>query len=148
MSALFSMKNPLLTLAAAGGLAICVASGAVAQDEHLDEVWADAVGGQEPILTDKQFAMLNNLAFQAAVTKVCDGYALDATKFETGVAEAMTPAPTELTDEEAEHWRSAVVMRFGTVYGVLLTQGNGNAEAFCESAAELKGDPEVPHVWQ
>ena len=40
--------------------------------------------GQEPILTDKQFAMLNNLAFQAAVTKICDGYELDQNKFADG----------------------------------------------------------------
>ncbi|MCP4386466.1 MAG: hypothetical protein GY798_34500 [Hyphomicrobiales bacterium] len=142
------MKKHLLALVTVAGVSLGATVTAVAQDDHLDEVWADAVGGQEPILTDAQFAMLNNLAFQAAVTKICDGYGLDPTGFETGVAEAMTPAPADLTDEEAEHWRSAVVMRFGTVYGILLTQGNGDAEAFCASADEMKADSEVPNVWQ
>jgi hypothetical protein len=52
-----------------------------ADDNRLDEAWTDAVGDDENILTEKQFAMLNNLAFQAAVTKVCEGFDLDQSKF-------------------------------------------------------------------
>ena len=52
-----------------------------------------SVVDQEPILTEAQFAKLNNLAFQAAVTKICDGYDLDQTKFAEGVSDATYPAP-------------------------------------------------------
>ena len=65
------------------------AEGPAVDDDRLDEAWKDAIGDQEGILTEKQFAMLNNIAFQAAVTKICDGYELDPSKF----AKAINDAP-------------------------------------------------------
>jgi hypothetical protein len=117
-------------------------------DERLDDAWQDAIGDQEPVLTDKQFAQLNNLAFQAAVTKVCDGYTLDPDKFATGIAEATSPAPEGMSDDDADTWKTAVLIRFGTTYGLLLAEGNDETDEFCESAKELKADSEVPNVWQ
>jgi len=118
------------------------------QDEEMNEAWKDAIGDQEPILTDKQFALLNNLAFQAAVTKICDGFQLDDAKFSSGVAEATSPAPPDMNDEEADTWEAAVTMPFGTTYGLFLAEGNDEPDDFCESAKELKADAEVPNVWQ
>lgn len=117
-------------------------------DERLDDAWEDAIGDQEPVLTDKQFALLNNLAFQAAVTKVCDGYTLDPDKFAVGIAEATSPAPEGMSDEDTDTWKTAVLIRFGTTYGLLLAEGNDETDEFCESAKELKADSEVPNVWQ
>ena len=121
---------------------------ALADDDRLDEAWADAVDGQEPFLSDKQFARLNNLAFQAAVTKICDGYELDDAKFSEGLVDATSPAPEGMTDAEAEQWRTAVFFRLGTTYGLFLAEGNAASDDFCESAGELKADAEVPNVWQ
>ncbi|WP_421724147.1 hypothetical protein [Bauldia sp.] len=144
---LSTIGKSVLGIAAAAGFAIGAAVSASADDEHLDEVWADAVGNQEPILSDKQFGLLNNLAFQAAATKIC-GYELNHDDFTTAFVDATTPAPADMTDEEAEEWKTAVVFRLGTVYGVLLTTGNADADSFCANAAEMRDDPEVPHVWQ
>lgn len=128
---------------------IAAAVPAVAEDDNrLDDAWEDAVGDQEPVLTDKQFALLNNLAFQAAVTKVCDGYELDPAKFAAGIAEATSPAPEGLSDEDEETWKTAVLLRFGTTYGLFLAEGNDEEDDFCESAKELKADSETPNVWQ
>ena len=122
---------------------------AVTDDLRMDEAWADLVVDQEPILTDMQFAKLNNLAFQAAVTKICDGYQLDQAKFAEGVSDATSPAPaTADTPDLMKHWETAVYFRLGASYGVLLAEGNSHPEAFCASAAELKADTEVPNVWQ
>jgi hypothetical protein len=117
-------------------------------DDRLSEAWKDAVGDQEPILTEKQFALLNNLAFQAAASKVCDGFNLNQDKFTTAMNEAVTPAPEGLSEAEADHWEAAVLMRFGTSYGLLLAEGNDEPKDFCESAKELKADTEIPHVWE
>lgn len=117
-------------------------------DNRLDDAWEDAVSDQEPVLTDKQFALLNNLAFQAAATKVCDGYTLDPDKFAAGIAEATSPAPEGMSDEDAETWKTAVLIRFGTTYGLFLAEGNDEDDEFCESAKELKADSDVPNVWQ
>jgi len=118
-------------------------------DLRMDDAWADLTVDQEPILTDIQFAKLNNLAFQAAVTKVCEGYELDQTKFAEGVADATFPAPSGATTPEAMmQWETAVYFRLGASYGLLLAEGNAHPDAFCLSAAELRGDVEVPNVWR
>jgi hypothetical protein len=143
------IRKMFLCLAAA--CLIIAAVPAIAEDDddnRLDDAWEDAVADQEPVLTEKQFALLNNLAFQAAVTKVCDGYELDPDKFAAGIAEATSPAPEGLSDEDAEAWKTAVLIRFGTTYGLFLAEGNDEDDDFCESAKELKADSEVPNVWQ
>jgi hypothetical protein len=125
------------------------AEGPAVDDDRLDEAWKDAIGDQENILTEKQFAKLNNLAFQAAVTKVCDGYELDQSKFAKAINDATTPLPNpDMSDEDKKVWETAVIMRLGATYGVLLAEGNAKPDDFCASAKELKADPDVPNVWQ
>ena len=144
-----SLLKALLCLAAC--LAIATAPAIAADDDdnkRMDDAWDDALGDNEPILTDKQFALLNNLAFQAATAEVCDGFKLDGDKFSTAIAEATTPPPPDMTEEEAKHWEHAVLIRFGTSYGILLAEGNDEDDEFCESAKELKADSEVPNVWK
>lgn len=149
---MFRTQKVLLVAAA---VALGIAGSAVAQDAaeddlRMDDAWADLSVDQEPILTDLQFAKLNNVAFQAAVTKICDGYELDQTKFADAVADATYPAP-EATANDADlmkQWETAVYFRLGASYGLLLAEGNAHVDKFCESAAELKADAEVPNVWK
>ena len=131
-------------------LALLAAAGpsAADDDDRMAEAWTDALGDQEPVLTEPQFAKLNNLAFQAAVTKVCEGYALDGEKFAAALSEATSPAPDGMSAEDAEAWKTAVVMRFGTTYGLLLAEGNDDDDDFCASAKDLKEDGDVPNVWR
>jgi hypothetical protein len=148
------MRKPSLLLAGLFGLAALLAVFTTPvfaeddDDDRLDDAWQDAIGDQEPVLTDKQFALLNNLAFQAAVTKVCDGYKLDGDKFAKAIADATSPAPEGMSDDEAEAWKTAVLIRFGTTYGLLLAEGNDEDDDFCAGAKELKDDKDIPNVWQ
>ncbi|MCP4381209.1 MAG: hypothetical protein GY798_07285 [Hyphomicrobiales bacterium] len=123
---------------------------AVAQDDNdrLDDAWADLVIDQEPILSESQFAQLNNLAYQAAVTRICDGYALDQTAFSEGLAAAMAEQPTEADQDGIREWEAAVLFRIGATYGLFLAEGNARPDGFCASAAALRADAEVPNVWQ
>ena len=92
------IQGALLAASAAAVLSLtgaALAEDAPVDDLRMDEAWADLVVDQEPILTDVQFAKLNNLAFQAAVTKICDGYQLDQMKFAEGVSDATSPAPDD-----------------------------------------------------
>lgn len=154
-SAMMKFRTHGVFLAAAAALALGLSGAASAQDAavddlRMDEAWADLTVDQEPILTDLQFAKLNNVAFQAAVTKICDGYELDQTKFAESVADATFPAPeaTATDPELMKVWETAVYFRLGASYGLLLAEGNAHTEKFCASAAELKADPEVPNVWK
>lgn len=148
----FRTNGVLLAAAAAVTLGLAgVASAEDAVDDlRMDDAWADLSVDQEPILTDLQFAKLNNLAFQAAVTKICDGYELDQTKFSEGVSDATYPAPETATTSPdlMKQWETAVYFRLGASYGLLLAEGNAHDDEFCASAAELKADPEVPNVWK
>jgi hypothetical protein len=132
------------------GLAGVASADDTSDDLRMDDAWTDLTVDQEPILTDLQFAKLNNLAFQAAVTKICDGYELDQTKFADGVADATYPAPETATTSPdlMKQWETAVYFRLGASYGLLLAEGNAHDDQFCASAAELKADPEVPNVWK
>jgi hypothetical protein len=144
-----SMHRVWIATAAAAMLAVSGLAMAQDDDLRMDEAWADLVVDQEPILTDLQFAKLNNLAFQAAVTKICDGYQIDQTKFSEGVSDATFPSPTTITTpEDMKQWETAVYFRLGASFGLFLAEGNAHTEAFCTSAAELKADTEVPNVWQ
>ena len=152
MSAHFKGLRALICLAAAAVLITGVPASVLAEsqaddDNRLDEAWKDAIGDQENILTDKQFAMLNNLAFQAAVTKVCEGFDLDQSKFAKAITDATTPLPNP-SEEDIKVWETAVIMRLGATYGVLLAEGNTRPEKFCASAKDLKADKDVPNVWQ
>jgi len=145
------LTKTLLCYALALGLLGLVTAASAAEQEddfRLDDAWEDAIGDQEPILTEVQFAKLNNLAFQAAASKICSGFALDQDKFSTAIVEAATPAPEGLSEAEADHWEAAVLIRFGTTYGLLLAEGNQHPQEFCASAAELKADKDIPNVWQ
>jgi hypothetical protein len=82
------------------------------------------------------------------VTKVCDGYKLDGDKFAKAIADATSPAPEGMSDDEAEAWKTAVLIRFGTTYGLLLAEGNDEDDDFCAGAKELKDDKDIPNVWQ
>ena len=154
MSAHFKGLRAVICLAAAAVLITGVPASVLAEsqaddDNRLDEAWKDAIGDQENILTEKQFAMLNNLAFQAAVTKVCEGFDLDQSKFAKAITDATTPLPNpDMSEEDIKVWETAVIMRLGATYGVLLAEGNTRPEKFCASAKDLKADKDVPNVWQ
>ena len=153
MSAHCKGLHALICFAAASLLVVGVTTSVLAEDQaddnRLDEAWKDAVGDDENILTGKQFAMLNNLAFQAAVTKFCEGFDLDQSKFAEAITDATTPLPNpDMSEEDIKVWETAVIMRLGATYGVLLAEGNTRPEQFCASAKELKADPDVPNVWQ
>jgi len=142
-----TLRNVFIALAVVAATAVPAFAEEPA-DDRMVGAWEDAIGDQEPILTDKQFAALNNLAFQAAVTKVCDGYQIDQAKFSQGFADATGEAPAGLTPEETGHWHAAVLFRFGATYGLFLAEGNADATGFCASAAELKAESETPKFWQ
>jgi len=145
-------SSPLRTLlplaAVAVGLAAGIVGPAAAESGRLSEAWHDAIGDQEPILTDKEFAVLNNLAFQAAVPKVCEGFDLDVPKFSQGIADATQPSNPSVTEDEHKHWETAVLIRFGVSYGLFLAEGNNKPDAFCASAKELKDDSNTPNYWR
>ena len=146
----FSFHRLLAGVALAAAVSISGVALAQQQDDsRLDEAWKDALEHEEGILTPEQLAMLNNLAYQAAVTRVCDGFTLDQAKFSEGVVEAIAPSAEGLSEDEQREHTSAALVLLGTRFGLMLAEGNAEQADFCANAKEFKESPEdVPHYWQ
>lgn len=113
----------------------------VADDDRLDAAWEDLLEAEGTILNQQQFAALNNLAFQAAVVRVCDGNALNNDAFGKGIAELITGTDKDLTDEQHEQRKTAILVAFGARYGLFLAEGNSAKPTFCDAATKLKASP-------
>jgi len=133
------------------GLALAFALGAgiaVADDQRLDEAWKDALEEKEGLLTEKQEAAMNVLAFQSAATRVCDGFEIDPAKFETAFAAAVDPGSLEVTPEDRLHRDNAILVNFGIAVGLFIAEGKAAPEGFCANAEEARKDTTLPVVWE
>lgn len=140
--------DPIRSTAATFALLAALASPAMAQpatdadNDRLDNAWADVVEGEGQLLTPTQYAALNNLAFQAAVARVCEGEKLDSDAFGKAVADILVDTEADLSDEEHLQRNAAVLISFGTRYGLFVAEANGDNEAdFCSTGKKLKADP-------
>jgi hypothetical protein len=144
------MKTYLKTVSMALTV-VLLATPAFSADEkthRLDDAWKSALLGEEPVLSPQQFAKLNNLAFQAAAARVCDGLELDQGKFIAALEDATAAAKDDLTPEALDTRQSFILIEFGTRYGLLIAEGEAQDESFCRNAAELKDKADIPNVWE
>ena len=125
------------------------ATGVQAEAKRLHDAWEDALAGQEQVLTPQQFAKLNNLAYQAAVVRVCDGFEVDGAKFRAQLTEATEPPHgATLSEDEYKTHTTFVLIEFGTRYGLMIAEGNATKASFCEKAAAFRKDAEVQSIWE
>ena len=145
MSSKFPIRYAILPFALAGALTGSIVDAASADTDRLNEAWKDGIGDQEAILTDKQFAVLNNLAYQAAVPKICDSFILDVPKFAQAIDDVVQFPTTQLSVDDMKQWQTAVLIRFGVSYGLFLAEGNNKPDDFCAEAKTLNDDSSVPN---
>lgn len=112
-----------------------------ADNDRADAAWADFLETEGAILADAQFAALNNLAFQAAAVRVCDGHGLAKETFGKAIGDVIASGDKELTDEQAEARKTAILVAFGARYGLFIAEAHGDKADFCDAAAKLKADP-------
>lgn len=138
--------------AVAGLLVGAFAAGAQAQqaaDNHrLDEAWKAAIEEQEGVLTPQQFATLNALAYQAAVTRLCAGFEIDSVKYGKAVNAIVNSGNDKLSDERKAERQANILITLGTSHGLFLAEGAAQKDAFCAGAAEAKKDKDVSHAWE
>jgi hypothetical protein len=148
-----AIKLRYAPLAVAGFLlASAAASPAIyaqSDDDHrLDEAWKAALEEQEGILTPQQSATLNTVAYQAAVTRVCEGFELDRAKYAKAVNDIIVPGSDARTDEQNLERQSSILVSLGAAYGLFLAEGTAKKGDFCENAKELKADKESTNLWE
>lgn len=112
-----------------------------ADNDRLDGAWNDLLEAEGAIASPAQFAALNNLAFQAAAVRVCEGYTLDEEGFGKSLAAILVDHPPELTEEQDRERGTAILVSFGSRYGLFLAEANGDKKDFCDSVAKLKSTP-------
>lgn len=113
-----------------------------ADNDRADAAWADFLETEGAILADAQFAALNNLAFQAAAVRVCEGHGLAKDAFGKAIGDILGGTDKELTDEQHEERKTAILVAFGARYGLFIAEAHGDKPDFCAAAAKLKAEPD------
>lgn len=142
--------NVFLGALAATAFSLLASATAFAQadDNRLDEAWKDAFEDLEGVLTPQQLAVLNTLAYQAAVARVCDGFKLDQAKYAKGVNDIVLSNDDKLDDEQKLARHTNIILTLGTTYGLFLAEGNAKKDSFCTGAAGAKKDAQFTNVWE
>lgn len=128
------------------GLAVA-ATPALADDFRIDDAWKAALQDSDGVLTDKQHALLNSVAYHAAAALLCDGIDIDETEVTNAVASVIADAPKELTDEVQIERMSTIILMLGTAKGIILAEGALHKADFCASALKEKADAQNDHFW-
>ena len=118
---------------------------ALPDDDRMDHAWNDLLESEGGLLSGPQYTALNNLAFQAAVVRVCDGFTLETESFGKGFAGVLTSTDKDFDERQEKEYGAAVLVAFGARFGLFLAEGNGDKKDFCDAAAKLKVTPgDVP----
>ena len=100
------------------------------------------------MLTPQQFATINGLAYQAAVTRLCAGFELDNVKYAKAVNAIVNSGNDKLSDELKAERQANILITLGTSYGLFLAEGAEKKDAFCAGAGVARKDNEVSHLWE
>lgn len=130
-------------------LATAPALAATDNGAPLRGAWEDLNKAEGDILNTQQFAGLNNLAFQAAVVRACEGHTLNHARFGIEMDHLLADAEKTLPAPLYEQKKTAVLVAFGARFGLFLAEANQNKDTFCKAGAMLKeAGNEAPIVIQ
>ena len=116
--------------------------------EALDPAWRKAIDLQDGILTSRQQSLLNDIAFAAAVSNLCDGYSLERAKFSAGFKELQHEDIASMSSEEVDYFQRHLMFNYGVVVGLFMAEGAMDRSGFCQQADEHRNDPEATHFWE
>jgi hypothetical protein len=146
------MQSNSAKTACVAAIAICLFgfSAQAAEDgsHRLNGAWTGFLAGAEPVLTPQQAAKVNNLAYQAAVTRICDGFDIDEARFMTALEDATSKSGDKLSDDALVARHNFLLVDLGMRVGVFVAEGAANQSSFCSNAREIKAQSELPHVWE
>jgi hypothetical protein len=147
------MMNILSSLRRAAGAALvaglaATATPALADDYRIDDAWKAALEEADGVLTDKQHALINSIAYHAAAAQLCDGIDIDEPEVTKAVASVIADTPKELLDAQQVERMTTIVLMLGTAKGIILAEGALHKADFCASAMQEKADAQYDHFWK
>ena len=129
-------------------LAVALALPAAAQDQRLNGAWEAALSEGAGYLEPGELALINEIAYHAAVSKLCDGYPLDLGEIAEATNAVVAGATEGLADTALIDRHTDVLISVGTAQGLFLAEGSLDPEAFCAEAAEARADAEYNDHWK
>jgi hypothetical protein len=125
-----------------------LAGPALADDNRIDEAWKAALIDQHGVLTEKQHALINAIAYGAAAALLCDGIDIDPDKVAKATTSVLADRPADLTEEDELARYTEIMLTLGTAKGILLSEGALHKADFCANAAEEKTKTPADTFWK
>ena len=129
-------------------LLICMATPAFADNFRIDDAWKAALEDNHGVLTEKQHAQVNAIAFGAAAARLCDGIDIDPEKVTKAINVVLTGGPKDLSEEDELARYTEIMLTLGTAKGILLAEGALHRAEFCASATEEKTSKPEDTLWK
>lgn len=130
------------------GLAASTAQAQAPDDFRIDDAWKAALEDTDGILTDKQQAVINSIAYAASAALLCEGIDIDADKVAAATTAVLADGPKDLTEDEQLERYTNIILMMGTAKGILLAEGALHKDAFCASANKEKADVQSANFWK
>ena len=143
------MKTALLTLI----LSLSWTANGLAEDKSLsvlDQItpaWQRLDNLTQSYLTDEQQELVQQLAFAAATSDICDGFTINKEKFIAAFKEFDGEKQQTLPADEQKQWRDKLLVAYGIATGLFAAEGMLVNEQFCAAAEELK-TTSTEHYWK
>ncbi len=125
-----------------------IAGPAAADGARLDAAWAVATGEVDGLVDASDLAAINVIGYHAAVSKLCDGFALDVDEIAAATDALIADAPADATPETLLARQAEILIAVGTAHGLFLAEGSQRLESFCEEAIATRDDPDYDDHWQ
>ncbi len=121
---------------------------AIADDRRIDDAWKAALVDQQGVLSGKQLAIVNAIAYGAAAALLCDGIGIDPDKVAAATTGVLAEGPKDLTEEEELVRYTNIMLMMGTSKGILLSEGALHKADFCANALEAKTSAPAETFWK
>lgn len=148
MNTLISFVRAAAAVSLMCGAVIAMPANAQADNHRLDEAWKAALQDFEGVMTDKEHALANSIAYHSAAARLCDGIDLDVDKVGQAMNALATAPNPEMTDDHRMERLANILLTVGTAKGIFLAEGSLQKEPFCKEAMEAKADTENEHFWK
>jgi hypothetical protein len=135
------------------GLLVCLAQAASAQGDlpksfisRLDPAWDRLAQSNAKFLNLDQQALLDDLAFAAAVSGGCPGFQLDKPKFEEGFKSFKTDDYMKMPPDEKRRREYRLMANYGATVALYTAEGLLHPKGACKFA-ETKRDTGPGRFW-
>ncbi len=136
---MYMVRLPLVLLFAFAANASAASSNKLILDK-INPAWQRLDSLSQGYLTDEQQKTIQELAFATAASEVCDGFAVDKTKFVDGFKIFADEKFNALSAEDQRQQERKILVLYGIATGLLSAEGLITKKDFCTAAESIRQD--------